>query len=52
MVWHITRTGNSRYAYRVLERKPQGKEPLERPRHRWEYNTKLDLQEMGWGDID
>jgi hypothetical protein len=23
--------------------------PLRRPRHRWEYNIKIDLQEVGWG---
>jgi len=26
---------------------PEGKRPLERPRHRWEDNTDLDLREMG-----
>jgi hypothetical protein len=26
--------------------KPEGKRPLERPRHRWEDNMKMDLQEM------
>jgi len=30
-------------------RKPEGKKPLGRPRHRCEDNIKLDLQEMGWG---
>ena len=29
--------------------KPEGKSPLERPRHRWEDNIKMDLQEVGWG---
>ena len=28
--------------------KPERKRPLTRPRHRWENNTKLDLQEVGW----
>jgi hypothetical protein len=27
--------------------KPKGKRPLERPRHKWEDNIKLDLREMG-----
>ena len=22
-----------------------------RHRHRWEYNIKMDLKEMGWGEI-
>jgi len=29
--------------------KPDGKRQLGRPRHRWEDNIKLDLQEAGWG---
>jgi len=27
--------------------KPEGKRPLGRPRHRWENNIKMDLQEVG-----
>jgi hypothetical protein len=26
--------------------------PLERPRRRWEDNIKMDLQEVGWWDVD
>jgi hypothetical protein len=29
--------------------KPEGKRPLERPRHRREDNIKMDLQEVGGG---
>jgi hypothetical protein len=29
-----------------------GKEPLGRPRRRWEDNIKMDLQELGWGGMD
>ena len=29
--------------------KPEGKRPLGKPRHRWEDNIKVDLQEIGWG---
>jgi len=28
-------------------RKPEGKRPLGRPRRRWEYIMKMDLQEVG-----
>jgi hypothetical protein len=35
--------------YRVLVGKPEGKRPLERPRHRWEDEIKMDLEEIGWG---
>jgi hypothetical protein len=38
--------------YRVLARKPEGKRPLERHRHRWEDNIKADLQEVGCGVMD
>jgi len=31
----------------VLVGKPEGKRPLGRPRHRWEDNIKMDLQEVG-----
>jgi hypothetical protein len=32
-----------------IEGKPEGKRPLVRPRHRWEDNIKMDLQEVGCG---
>ena len=39
-VGHVAGMGNRRGAYRVLVRKPKGKRPLGRPRHRWEDNIK------------
>ena len=33
-------------------RKPEGKKPLGKPRHRWEENIKMDHQEVGWGVMD
>jgi hypothetical protein len=44
--------GERRGVCRVLVGKPEGKRPLGRPRHRWENNIKLDLQELGCGGID
>jgi len=41
--------GKRRSIYRVLVGKPEGKRPLGRPRHRWEDNIKMDLQEVGDG---
>ena len=32
--------------------KPEGKRPFGRPRHRWEDNIKMDLQEVGFGVMD
>ena len=49
---HVARMGNRRGVYRVLVGKPEGKRPLGRPRHRWENNIKMDLQEVGCGGMD
>jgi hypothetical protein len=38
--------------YWVLVGKPEGKIALGRPRHRWEDNIKMDLQEAGCGGMD
>ena len=38
-----------RGAYRILVGKPEGKRSLGRPRHGWEDNIKMDLQEVGGG---
>jgi hypothetical protein len=45
-VGHVARMGEKRGMYRVLVGKPEVKRPLGRPRHRWEDNIKMDLQEM------
>jgi len=44
--------GERRGVYRVLMGKPEGKRPFGRPRRRWEDNIKVDLQEVGCGDMD
>jgi len=44
--------GERRGVYRVLVGKPEGKRPLKRPRHRWEDNIKMDLQEVGCRGMD
>jgi hypothetical protein len=41
-----------RNAYRLLVGKPEGKRPLGRPRRRWVHNIKMDLGEVGLGDVD
>jgi hypothetical protein len=40
---HVALWGESRGAYSVLVENPEGRRPLERPRHRWEDNIKMDL---------
>jgi hypothetical protein len=44
--------GEERNVYRVLMEKPEGKRPLGRPRHRWEDGIRMDLREIGWGNVD
>ena len=44
--------GERRGMYRVLVGKPERKRPLLRPRHRWEDNIKMYLQEVGCGSLD
>jgi hypothetical protein len=49
---HVARMGEGRGVYRVLVWKPEGMRPLGRPRHRWEDNVRMDLQEVGCGCED
>jgi hypothetical protein len=49
---HVARMGEKRNAYRLLVGKPEGKRPLGRPRLRWVNNIRMDLGEVGWGDVD
>jgi hypothetical protein len=35
--------------YKVLVGKPEGNRQRGRPRHIWEDNIKMDLEEVGWG---
>jgi hypothetical protein len=44
--------GEVRGAYNILVGMPEGRRPLGRPRRRWEYNIKMDLREIGFGDVD
>jgi hypothetical protein len=49
---HVARMGEVRGSYNILVRRPEGRRPLGRPRHRWEDNMKMDLREIGFGDVD
>ena len=42
--------GKRKGVYWVLVGRLEGKRPLERPRHSWKDNIKMDLQEVGWGN--
>jgi hypothetical protein len=54
MIWsgHIARMGEKRNAYRLMVAKPEGKRPLGRPRRRCVDNLRMDLGEVGRGDVD
>jgi hypothetical protein len=51
MVGPCSTNGEKRNAYRLLVGKPEGKRPLGRPKHRWVDNIRMDLGEVGWGDV-
>jgi hypothetical protein len=44
--------GEVRGAYNILVEGPEGRRLLGRPRRRWENNIKMDLREIGFGDVD
>jgi hypothetical protein len=44
--------GEKRNAYRLLVEKSEGRRPLGRPRRRWLDNIRMELVEVGWGDVD
>jgi len=46
---HVARMEERIGIRRVLVGKPEEKQPLERHRHKWEDNIKMDLQEVVWG---
>ena len=52
MVGACSTYGERRGEYRVLVGKPEGKRPFGRLRRIWEYNIKMDLQELGFGIMD
>jgi hypothetical protein len=38
--------------FKVLVGKSKRMRPLERPRHRWEDEIRVDLREIGWGSVE
>jgi hypothetical protein len=54
---HVPRMGKKRNAYRLLVgkpegKKPEGKKPIGRPRNRRVDNIRMNILELGWGDMD
>ena len=54
MSWEglVARVGKRRGPYKVYVGKSEGKRPLGRPRLRWENNIEMDLQKVGWKEMD
>jgi hypothetical protein len=46
---YVARMGAWRGVFWVLVENPEGKRLLLTPRHRWEDNIKMDLEEVGCG---
>jgi hypothetical protein len=44
--------GEKRNKYRLLVGKPEGKRPVGSPRRTWVDNIRMDLREVGWGNVD
>jgi hypothetical protein len=51
-VGHLGLIGERRGEYSVLVGNPEEKGPLGRPKHRWAYNVKMNLQEVECGGKD
>jgi hypothetical protein len=49
---HAARIGQIKTAYRILIGKYERKRPVGRPRHTWEDNIKMNLQELGCKGVD
>jgi hypothetical protein len=54
MKWagYVARTEETRSAYKILVGTSEERRPLGRPRRTWEDNIRIDLKEIGWGDMD
>jgi hypothetical protein len=44
----VARTGEESTVYKVFMRNPERRRPLGRPRRRWEYGIRMDIEEIGW----
>jgi hypothetical protein len=44
--------GEERNVYSLLAGNPEGRKPLGRPRQSWVDNIKMDLIEIGMGELD
>jgi hypothetical protein len=49
---HVARMGEKKNVCRLLVGKPEGRRQLGRQRQMWLDNIRMDLVEVGWGDVD
>jgi hypothetical protein len=49
---HVLHMEEVRGAYNILVGRPEGRRSLGRPRCRWEDNSRMDLREIGFRDVD
>jgi len=49
---HVAYMGEVRNAYKILVGSPEGKRTLEKCRHRWEDNIRVNLRNIGWKGVD
>jgi hypothetical protein len=49
---HVAYMGEMRKVYETLVGKPEGKRPLQRPRHRQEVNIRMTVREIWWEGVD
>jgi hypothetical protein len=49
---YVVLMGEKRNAYMLLMGNTERKRPLGRPRRRWVDNIRMDVEEVGWGDVD
>jgi hypothetical protein len=50
-VGHVVQIGEKGNMYRLVVGKPEGTRPLGRPRRRWVDNIKMELGEIGLGEL-
>lgn len=51
-MWHLRGTGKLHRIFFVCVGRTVGKRQLRKPTRRWEIILKIDLQGVGWRDID
>jgi hypothetical protein len=49
---YVAQMRMKRSVHRVLAGKPEGKRLRGRPSSGWEFNIKMELREIGWGDMN